>query len=105
MSKITLALIVGLLLAGSALAQDAAAGKSVFASKCVICHGADGAGKTSIGKNLNIKDLHSAEVQKMSDADLKAVISNGKNKMPPFKGKITDAQLNDVLAYVRQLGK
>lgn len=105
MLKITFVLIVGLFLAGSAFAQDAAAGKTVFASKCVICHGADGAGKTSIGKNLNIKDLHSAEVQKMSDADLKEAISNGKNKMPPFKGKITDAQLGNVLAYVRQLGK
>jgi mono/diheme cytochrome c family protein len=41
----------------------------------------------------------------MSDADLKSAITNGKNKMPPFKGKITEVQLNDVVAYVRQLGK
>jgi cytochrome c6 len=105
MAKITLGLIMALSLAGAAFAQDAAAGKTVFASKCVVCHGADGAGKTSIGKSLNIKDLHSAEVQKMSDADLKSAITNGKNKMPPFKGKISEVQLNDVVAYVRQLGK
>ena len=58
-----------------------------------------------MGKSLKIADLHSADVQKMSDADLKTVITSGKNKMPPFKGKLTDAQMIDVLSYIRELGK
>jgi mono/diheme cytochrome c family protein len=58
-----------------------------------------------MGKSLKIADLHSADVQKMSDADLKTVLTNGKNKMPSFKGKLTDAQMTDVISYIRELGK
>ena len=29
----------------------------------------------------------------MSDADMTALITNGKGKMPAFKGKLTDAQI------------
>lgn len=99
-------IMIALVLVSSvAIASAEGAGKNIFASKCSICHGPDGSGKTSMGKALNIADLHSATVQKMSDADLKNVITNGKNKMPAFKGKLTDAQMGDVLAYIRTLGK
>ena len=99
-------LVIALILFSSAvLASAQSGGKSIFASKCALCHGPDGRGNTSIGKSLKIADLHSDVVQKMSDADLKTVISNGKNKMPPFKGKLTDAQINDVISYIRVLGK
>lgn len=91
-------------LASMAAAEDTAA-KSTFGTKCSICHGQDGHGNTPIGKTLKIKDFHSPEVQGMSDADLKGIVTNGKNKMPAFKGKLTDTQIDQVLAYVRQLGK
>jgi cytochrome c6 len=93
------------LLSSIAIASAEDAGKNIFTSKCAICHGADASGKTAMGKALNIADLHSAAVQKMSDADLKNVITNGKNKMPAFKGKLTDAQIGDVITYIRSLAK
>ena len=40
-------------------------GGKVFAAKCAVCHGADGAGKLK-----GTPDLRSAEVQKKSDAEL-----------------------------------
>lgn len=98
-------MIALVLVSSVGIASAEGAGKNIFASKCSICHGPDGSGKTSMGKALNIADLHSATVQKMSDADLKNVITNGKNKMPAFKGKLTDAQMGDVLAYIRTLAK
>lgn len=103
MTKIAMAIVLMFAFTGFLAADDA--GKSTYATKCSICHGPDGHGNTPIGKNLKIKDFHSPEVQGMSDADLKSVITNGKNKMPSFKGKLTDAQIDQVLAYVRQLGK
>lgn len=90
-------------LAGIAAAENP--GKAIFTTKCALCHGADGTGKTSIGKTLKIPDFHSPDVKKLSDADLKNTITNGKNKMPPFKGKLTDAQIDQVISYVRELGK
>jgi cytochrome c6 len=102
-ARIIIVLLLISSLAGIASAENP--GKSIFTTKCALCHGADGAGKTSIGKTLNIPDFHSPDVKKLSDADLKTVVTSGKNKMPPFKGKLTDAQIDQVVSYVRELGK
>jgi mono/diheme cytochrome c family protein len=42
---------------------------------------------------------------KQSDADLVAVIQKGKNKMPAFAGKLTDAQIADLVAHIHTLQK
>ena len=101
--KITIALFMMLSLPSIAAAANP--GKVLFASKCTLCHGADGTGKTAVGKNLKIPDLHSTDVQKKSDADLKTIITDGKNKMPAFKGKLSDAQIDQAISYIRELGK
>ena len=49
--------------------------------------------------------FNSPDVMKESDTDLIAVIKNGKNKMPAFAGKLTDAQITDVVAYIHTLQK
>ena len=102
-ARIAVVLLLIVSLAGVASAENP--GKGIFTSKCIICHGADGTGKTQIGKTLKIPDFHSPEIKKLPDADLKTVITNGKNKMPPFKEKLTEAQIDQVLSYVRELGK
>ena len=76
-------------------------GADTFKAKCAMCHGADGAGKPAMGT----KPLGSADVQKMSDADLDGAITNGKGKMPAYKGKLTDAQIKDLVSYIRTLKK
>ena len=83
-------------------AQD---GPTLFKSKCAMCHGADGKGDSAMGKRLNVRDLGSAEVQKQTDAELTTIITKGKGKMPPFEGKLTAAQVGQVVAYIRELGK
>ena len=54
---------------------------------------------------MGTKDLGSADIQKMSDADLTGAITNGKGKMPAYKGKLTDAQISDLVSYIRTLKK
>jgi mono/diheme cytochrome c family protein len=92
--------------ASSAWAADAAAGKTVFDTKCRTCHAADGAGNPGIAKAMNVtmKPLGGEEIQKMSDADIKKVISTGSGKMKPVAG-LTAAQTDDVVAFVRTLKK
>ncbi len=80
------------------LAQDKAA--DLYKSKCAMCHGADGT-KTLMGA----KPLSGAEVQGMSDADLNGAITNGKGKMPAYKGKLTEAQISELVSYIRTLKK
>jgi cytochrome c6 len=79
--------------------------ESLFKSKCAMCHGPDGAGKTMMGEKLKIPDLHSADVQKKSDANLKAVISKGKDKMPGYETKLTKEQIDSLVACIRDLAK
>ena len=90
-------------LAVPTVAAAQAKGQDVFKAKCAMCHGPDGSGSTSMGKSMGLKPLGGADVLKMSDADIIALINNGKGKMPAYKGKLTDAQISDVVAYMRTL--
>jgi mono/diheme cytochrome c family protein len=91
---------------GPSFAQDAAAGKAVYSKKCQSCHGADGSGNPTMANALKveIKPLSSDEVQKMSDADLKKVVTNGMGKMKPVTG-LMPAELDSVVAFVRTFKK
>lgn len=80
-------------------------GPSLFKTKCAACHGADGSGNTSAGKSLKLRDLGSSDVQKQTDDELTAIIANGKSPMPAYKGKVTDAQIKELVTYVRGLAK
>ena len=80
-------------------------GEDLFKSKCASCHGPDGAGKTTLGTMLKIRDLGSADVQKQADADLNRIITKGKNKMPAFDGKLKKEQIEQLVGYVRELAK
>ena len=83
----------------------AQSGAALYKSKCAMCHGADGKGDTPVGKSLKLRDLSSADVQKQSDAELVAITRDGKGRMPPYKGKLTDAQIKDIVAFIRTLKK
>jgi len=85
---------------------DATAGKAVFDKKCATCHGADGAGKEAMAKMLKVefRALASKEVQAKKDEELKKDITEGTGKMKPVKG-LTDAEVGNVIAYVRSLKK
>ena len=81
------------------------AGADTFKAKCAACHGATGAGDTTMGKNLKLKDLGSADVQKQSDEELTTIITKGKAKMPAYDGKLTKEQVSDVVKFIRSLKK
>lgn len=80
-------------------------GQRLFQEKCVKCHNDDGSGTTVIGKALGAADLRSADVQKKTDADFYTQIDKGKGNMPPFGSGLDKAQISELVAYVRQLGK
>ncbi|OJX28243.1 MAG: cytochrome-c oxidase, cbb3-type subunit III [Burkholderiales bacterium 68-12] len=75
----------------------ASLGKPLFAA-CAACHGPDGKGNQDMGAP-NLTDdtwLHG-----WGEAAITAMINNGKtNEMPAQAGKLTEAQLNVLTAYV-----
>lgn len=79
--------------------------EATFKSKCAGCHGPDGAGTTPAGKALNVRDFQSPDVQKETDAQLVQIISNGKGKMPKYSDKLKEAEIKDLAAYIRTVGK
>jgi len=101
-----IAIAATLCLVGSiARAQDVANGEKVFKAKCASCHGPDGKGETAAGKATKARDICSADVKKESDAAWTEIIAKGKNKMPSYDKKVTDAEVKDVIAYMRSLCK
>jgi cytochrome c6 len=100
----TLVLSVATLAFPSGLrAQNDAA--KYFKANCTLCHGEDGGANTPTGKALKAKDLRSDEVQKQTDAELNAVITKGRGKMPAFGGKASPDMIKSLVAYVRALPK
>jgi mono/diheme cytochrome c family protein len=101
--RISLAfLLVGVLWASSSLAEDAA---SLYKAKCALCHGTDGKGDTPVGKKMGLRDFASPDVQKMSDSELHTVVAKGKNKMPAYEKKLSNAEIKDVVTYIRRFAK
>jgi cytochrome c551 len=89
-----------LLISTCSLAETAA---ETYKTTCAMCHGPDGKGETALGKNLHAKDLTSDEVRKKSDAELSTIIVKGKENMPGFEGRLTQAQINGLVKYIRGL--
>jgi cytochrome c6 len=99
--------IILILLTVAALQANAqnSPAKDLFAGKCAVCHAADGSASTSVGKSLKVPNFHSADFQNRPDAELKAMIVKGKGAMPTFAGKLSDAQIDQMIVYIHTLGK
>ena len=91
-----------LLISAWSLAETAA---ETYKTTCAMCHGTEGKGDTALGKNLHAKDLTSDEVQKKSNEELSATILKVKENMPGFEGRLTQAQINGLVKFIRALKK
>ncbi len=103
MKKVVAAFMVVGLMSFTAFAADS--GADLYKAKCQMCHGADGTPPAAMAKSMGIKNLKSDEIQKQSDTDLKTAVEKGKGKMTGFAGKLTPAQIDEVVKYVRSLKK
>jgi mono/diheme cytochrome c family protein len=52
---------------------------------------------------MNVPDLHSPAVQKLPDAQLAQIISDGKGGMPSFKSSLNEEQIHSLVVYIRSL--
>lgn len=89
------------------------AGKTSYGSTCAACHGANAEGVKGLGKDLTTSEF----VVSQSDEELIAFIKRGRDMgdplnttgiaMPPKGGNpaLTDAQIVDIIAYLRSIQK
>jgi cytochrome c6 len=105
---LALAIIVSAFAANSAFAATAS---DNWDNNCAGCHGADGSGNTKIGKKLKVKDYTNAAVQAaLKDEDIfkaikEGVTIDGKKRMKSFKDDLSDAEMHDLVAYLRKMKK
>ena len=93
--------------ARSAQSQDAAKGKTVFETNCMICHEADSE-TTKVGPGLKEwfkKPPHefNGKQHTHDEETLRNQVKDGSNAMPPMGSLVPDADLNDLVAYVKTL--
>ena len=80
--------------------------KKVYLDKCSVCHGEDGKGQTAKGKKLKVKDVASAEIRKMSDADFLNAVLKGKGQdMDGFEKELGADMCKKITVYMRSLAK
>ncbi len=103
--KRTAILAVGVFLMAVPLKAYSQNPEDTFLDKCANCHGKDGAGQTAKGKKLKLHDLRSADVQKMTDAQMADVISKGNKDMDGYAKELNEKQIKDLVAYLRTLAK
>ena len=85
-------------------APTAGDARSTYKSKCAGCHGRDGRATSMHARHEKARDLTAGEWQdSVSDERIYNSISNGKGKMPGFKKKLSDAQIDELVNYVRRL--
>jgi mono/diheme cytochrome c family protein len=104
------ALLVLALSAAPALAADKI--ERTWQAKCASCHGEDGKGQTTKGKEMGIRDVTTAAWQKdFTDEKIKAAIENGineerdgkKKQMDPYKDKLKPDQIDGLVKFMRGL--
>ncbi len=80
-------------------------GESTYKSKCAMCHAADGSASSPVGKMMKVPSFLTPAAKKTSTANYIAIVKNGKGKMPAYGGKLSDAEIKGVVAYIRTLQK
>jgi mono/diheme cytochrome c family protein len=99
-SQVVLALVVSV--AGTmGFAQSG--GEAVYKASCQSCHGSTGTPNPTMAKMMGIKAASDPDMKKLSAEEEIASVKNGKGKMKPFAGKLTDEQIKDAVTYFRTL--
>jgi len=78
--------------------------KALYDQSCASCHGKDGQARSFRGKHIHARDLSNTRWQEeASDERIFNSISNGKGKMPAFRKKLSEEEINALVDYVRHL--
>lgn len=73
---------------------------SLFRQNCAICHGPEGEGRT-LDDGKQIPNLRDGEFKYKTDVEIYRHISEGGNGMTPFRGQLTDREINLMVSFVR----
>jgi mono/diheme cytochrome c family protein len=97
----------GVCLGGIAFAEADAVGKKTYQKMCQSCHAADGTGNNMIAKSMKISipPVTGAALEKQDDAAMLSIIAEGKGKMPGYAKRLSAEEQQQVLEYMKTLGR
>lgn len=82
----------------------ASGGQQIYTQNCQACHGEKGHGDGPGGASLPVKPFDlTTHVLLHDEQYLHAVILNGRGYMPAFGNRLSQDQILDVIAYIRQM--
>jgi cytochrome c6 len=81
------------------------AGKTLYQKHCQSCHGANGTPPPALAKSMKISPATAAVLSQKSDAELLRIIAEGAGKMPGYSNKMSPAEQQQVLEYMKTFGK
>lgn len=89
---------LAILASATVRAADIYNGREVYQLHCETCHGSD-------GRSLEpgTPDFSRGESLFVSDSDLMRMLREGVGVMPAYRGMLSDAEILDVIAYIRTL--
>ena len=76
-------------------------GATIYKAKCQMCHLADGSGN----KGMKVPAFTAGASEAKLIAATKNGVSTSTPKMPAYAGKLTDAEINEVAAYIKTIAK
>ncbi|MGC3973408.1 MAG: cytochrome c [Nitrospira sp.] len=85
---------------------NAGKGKTLYANLCIRCHGVEGKGNGAMTFTPPVADLTAPAAQAKLDATLLKSIHDGRKDtaMGAWKFVLSEEEMRDVTAYLRQLG-
>lgn len=72
----------------------------VFQKNCAKCHG-----KTAAGRHFGGPSFVSEKVAATSPDALRAIISNGKGRMPKYTGKLTSEEIDTLVKQIKAMNR
>jgi mono/diheme cytochrome c family protein len=95
-----IALTIGAHAAPPSNEESVKAGQQVFTTNCFQCHSVQ-PDQVRFGPSLynELKKPH----PKKTDVEVREILKNGKNKMPPIGAKLSKQETDDLLAYLHTL--
>ena len=90
--------------AATATPDPLATARANFAKNCEGCHGPKGEGGLVKVDNKQIKvpSLNADHAIKHTDDQIAKMITNGEEEMPPFKDKMSQQEIADMVKFVRK---
>ena len=95
----------GALLGSAVMASADEAGKTLYQKNCQSCHGTNGNAPAAMAKSMNIPPVTAAALKQKDDAAMLRIIAEGAGKMPGYAKKMSAAEQQQVLEYMKTLGQ